>query len=139
MKPLIDKCLSADPAERPKIASIIGTFNTIVYTDNYLKNGQGLIQRILQKLVAYAEKLDHLVVERTLALEDEMRKCDNLLREMLPRYERHHYGQIYHVPLKTLFLNRNFLLSSISTIVEDLRRKNTVVPRSFDLVTILFR
>ncbi|XP_055338422.1 atrial natriuretic peptide receptor 1-like [Paramacrobiotus metropolitanus] len=68
-----------------------------------------LLERIIRRLENYTMELDHQVAVRTIALVDEQRKCDILLREMLPTK---------HI---------------------DLLRKGTVPePETFGLATILF-
>ncbi|XP_055345498.1 atrial natriuretic peptide receptor 1-like [Paramacrobiotus metropolitanus] len=68
-----------------------------------------LLERIIRRLENYTTELDHQVAVRTTALIDEQRKCDLLLREMLPA--KH---------------------------IELLRKGTVPEPETFDLATILF-
>ncbi|XP_055338423.1 atrial natriuretic peptide receptor 1-like [Paramacrobiotus metropolitanus] len=84
--PLIKSCTD-DTATAPAVTNVAGLLRKVKSTLE-LKHGYadnvGLLERILRRLEDYTEELDHQVAVRTIALSDERRKCDLLLREMLP-------------------------------------------------------
>lgn len=50
-----------------------------------VKDHVRLVDKTLRRVKAYAESLEDHVAQRTEELQMEMIKCDNLLREILPR------------------------------------------------------
>ncbi|XP_055339077.1 atrial natriuretic peptide receptor 1-like [Paramacrobiotus metropolitanus] len=78
--PALVKCLSDDAEDRPSVGQLL----KLCFEGLAMKNNEHLIEKIIRRLENYTDELDRLVVLRTMALLDERKKCDILLREMLP-------------------------------------------------------
>ncbi|XP_055353827.1 atrial natriuretic peptide receptor 1-like [Paramacrobiotus metropolitanus] len=78
--PVLVKCLSANPEDRPSVGQLL----KFCFFGLGMKDNENLVERIVRRLENYTDELDRLVVLRTMALLDERKKCDALLREMLP-------------------------------------------------------
>ncbi|XP_055339080.1 atrial natriuretic peptide receptor 1-like [Paramacrobiotus metropolitanus] len=78
--PPLVKCLSNNPEDRPRVVQLL----KLCFEGLAMRNNENLVERIIRRLENYTDELDRLVVLRTMALLDERKKCDALLREMLP-------------------------------------------------------
>ncbi|OQV25796.1 Atrial natriuretic peptide receptor 1 [Hypsibius exemplaris] len=68
-------CLKPNPRERPTALRLVR---------NLARTNSRLLGKIIVRMGAYAEELEEAVVARTLELEEEQRRCDMLLLEMIP-------------------------------------------------------
>ncbi|XP_055338631.1 atrial natriuretic peptide receptor 1-like isoform X2 [Paramacrobiotus metropolitanus] len=103
--PVIRTCTD-DP---PEIATVIQSATQALGVKHNYAEESHLFERILNRLEDYTAELDRQVGARTTALLNERRKCDALLREMLP-----------------------------SKVIELLRKGITPAPEAFDSATIMF-
>ncbi|XP_048238353.1 atrial natriuretic peptide receptor 1-like [Haliotis rufescens] len=104
MLDLMRICWEEIPAFRPN-------FSTIEYSLKKLNKGKvvSLVDQMVHMLSNYADHLEELVDERTIQLEEEKKKTEELLCRMLPR-----------------------------TVAENLKKGKNVEPESFGSVTIFF-
>ncbi|GFO41584.1 guanylate cyclase [Plakobranchus ocellatus] len=79
-KRLVVSCWAEDPLLRPNIKKIASRMRKI----SPLKSN-GVLDNMLALMERYSNRLEDLVSERTLQLEEEKRKTDTLLYRMLPR------------------------------------------------------
>ncbi|XP_052067318.1 atrial natriuretic peptide receptor 1-like [Mytilus californianus] len=77
---LIQRCWAEDPQVRPSVKRVLKTLNTI---SPFKKSN--VIENMIVMMEKYSNQLEELVAERTAQLEDEKRKTDALLYQMLPR------------------------------------------------------
>ncbi|CAC5423157.1 Guanylate cyclase soluble subunit beta-2,Guanylyl cyclase GC-E,Retinal guanylyl cyclase 1,Soluble guanylate cyclase gcy-31,Receptor-type guanylate cyclase gcy-28,Soluble guanylate cyclase gcy-35,Receptor-type guanylate cyclase gcy-4,Guanylate cyclase soluble subunit alpha-1,Receptor-type guanylate cyclase gcy-21,Retinal guanylyl cyclase 2,Heat-stable enterotoxin receptor,Soluble guanylate cyclase 88E,Guanylate cyclase soluble subunit beta-1,Receptor-type guanylate cyclase gcy-13,Receptor-type guanylate cyc len=77
---LIQRCWAEDPQVRPSVKRVLKTLNTI---SPFKKSN--VIENMIVMMEKYSYQLEELVAERTAQLEDEKRKTDALLYQMLPR------------------------------------------------------
>ncbi|XP_063399114.1 atrial natriuretic peptide receptor 1-like [Mytilus trossulus] len=77
---LIQRCWAEDPQIRPSVKRVLKTLNTI---SPFKKSN--VIENMIVMMEKYSNQLEELVAERTVQLEDEKRKTDALLYQMLPR------------------------------------------------------
>ncbi|XP_059142324.1 receptor-type guanylate cyclase gcy-28-like isoform X2 [Physella acuta] len=77
---LIKSCWSEDPTHRPTIKQVLRNMKRM----SPLKM-TGVLDNMLALMERYSTRLEDLVSERTLQLEEEKRKTDTLLYRMLPR------------------------------------------------------
>ncbi|XP_055327366.1 atrial natriuretic peptide receptor 1-like [Paramacrobiotus metropolitanus] len=104
---VIKNCWDEIPQRRKTIQAVR---NEVYFALNIKDRRRGhLMEEILKRLEMYAQTLERDVTSRTHALMSERKKCDDLLREMLP-----------------------------SSVVEQLRAGHTVNSENFDSVTIMF-
>ncbi|CAC5423154.1 Guanylate cyclase soluble subunit beta-2,Soluble guanylate cyclase gcy-31,Soluble guanylate cyclase gcy-35,Head-specific guanylate cyclase,Receptor-type guanylate cyclase gcy-28,Soluble guanylate cyclase gcy-36,Guanylate cyclase soluble subunit alpha-1,Retinal guanylyl cyclase 2,Heat-stable enterotoxin receptor,Soluble guanylate cyclase 88E,Guanylate cyclase soluble subunit beta-1,Guanylate cyclase soluble subunit alpha-2 [Mytilus coruscus] len=101
---LIKRCWAEDPQVRPSIKRVLKTLNAI----NPFKKSN-VIENMIVMMEKYSNQLEELVADRTAQLEDEKRKTDALLYQMLPR-----------------------------KVAEDLKLGKPVKAESFEKVTIYF-
>lgn len=79
----IHRCLDSDPIMRPNIREMQQVAATAFRID--LRREEKLVDRISRRLEIYSESLENEVAVRTENLLMERKKCDNLLREILPK------------------------------------------------------
>ncbi|XP_055350586.1 atrial natriuretic peptide receptor 1-like [Paramacrobiotus metropolitanus] len=104
--PIFSSCWSDDPTRRPDIHRLVNRVTTVLRS--YAK-GSSLTQRIIRRLEAYTDELDHQVAMRTHDLLEERKRCDYLLWAMLP-----------------------------SEVVDELRKGNTPEAAYYTSTTIMF-
>ncbi|XP_038050160.1 atrial natriuretic peptide receptor 1-like [Patiria miniata] len=80
MMELMESCWAEKPTDRPSISRVKSTIQK-------LSGGkaQNLVDNMIGMMEKYADHLEELVNERTQQLEDEKKKTDQLLHQMLPR------------------------------------------------------
>ncbi|XP_055334075.1 atrial natriuretic peptide receptor 2-like [Paramacrobiotus metropolitanus] len=101
----MESCLHHSANERPSVNRLIASLNEAI--DRV--DGGNLMERLIHRLGNYTDELDRQVATRTLQLLDERRRCDVVLREMLP-----------------------------STVIEELRGGTTPKAEMFDSATLMF-
>ncbi|XP_055350630.1 guanylate cyclase 2D-like [Paramacrobiotus metropolitanus] len=79
--PLLTPCRGGDPSELPEFDQLRKNVKLILRP--YAK-ASSLTEKILRRLEAYTDELDSQVAQRTIDLEEERKRCDNLLWAMLP-------------------------------------------------------
>ncbi|XP_041823045.1 atrial natriuretic peptide receptor 1 [Melanotaenia boesemani] len=101
---LMQRCWSEEPSERPD-------FNTIkiLLRKQHRGYGSNILDNLLSRMEQYANNLEELVEERTQAYNEEKRKAEALLYQILPH-----------------------------SVAEQLKRGETVQAEAFDSVTIYF-
>ncbi|XP_072226722.1 atrial natriuretic peptide receptor 1 isoform X1 [Leuresthes tenuis] len=101
---LMQRCWSEEPTERPD-------FNTIkiLLRKQHRGYGSNILDNLLSRMEQYANNLEELVEERTQAYNEEKRKAEALLYQILPH-----------------------------SVAEQLKRGETVQAEAFDSVTIYF-
>ncbi|CAG5136001.1 unnamed protein product, partial [Candidula unifasciata] len=77
---LIKACWAEEPSQRPTIKKVLRKMKRM----SPLKSS-GVLDNMLSLMERYSNRLEDLVSERTLQLEEEKRKTDTLLYRMLPR------------------------------------------------------
>ncbi|KAH9507560.1 Nitrogen permease reactivator protein [Bulinus truncatus] len=77
---LIRNCWAENPTERPNIKRVLNTMKRL----SPLKM-TGVLDNMLALMERYSTRLEDLVSERTIQLEEEKRKTETLLYRMLPR------------------------------------------------------
>ncbi|KAI1286498.1 Atrial natriuretic peptide receptor 1 [Halotydeus destructor] len=78
---MIKSCWEDSPAARPPLDVVKGSFKRLareMATGNFLES-------LLLRMEQYANDLEHLVEQKTAAMLEEKRKCEQLLYEVLPR------------------------------------------------------
>nr|XP_022338373.1 atrial natriuretic peptide receptor 1-like [Crassostrea virginica] len=104
MLKLMRECWDDDWRQRPDFSSIVGYIR-----ENNTEASVSIIDSMIHMLEKYANNLEDLVEERTVALNEEKDKTDRLLYRMLPRL-----------------------------VAEKLKRGEFIVPEAFEAVTIFF-
>ncbi|KAM4549856.1 atrial natriuretic peptide receptor 1 [Fundulus diaphanus] len=101
---LMQRCWSEEPSERPD-------FNTIkiLLRKQHRGYGSNILDNLLSRMEQYANNLEELVEERTQAYNEEKRKAEALLYQILPH-----------------------------SVADQLKRGETVQAEAFDSVTIYF-
>lgn len=100
---LIGQCWSENPSERPSARDALRMLEVV-----YPQKGE-MVDNLITMLEKYSTDLEGIVAERTMELEEEKRKVDELVCRMLPKQ-----------------------------IVEDLKVGRATKAESFDMVTIFF-
>ncbi|OQV12658.1 Atrial natriuretic peptide receptor 2 [Hypsibius exemplaris] len=77
---LIASCLLTDPVQRPDISTVQSRLLTIAGGE-----AKGVADNLISRMSTYAEELEHTVMLRTHELQEEQRKIESLLFELLPR------------------------------------------------------
>ncbi|XP_055357777.1 atrial natriuretic peptide receptor 1-like [Paramacrobiotus metropolitanus] len=80
VKGLANLCKRSPPHERPQINAVQKEFQSITNSKNDL-----IMDYLLRRMEIYANKLETIVHERTVALQKEKELCHQLLLQMLPR------------------------------------------------------
>lgn len=82
LQELIKLCTNQDPRKRPPIRFVKDEFHHIPAVES--KKGENIVDNILARFGAYTVTLEEAVAERTIELKLERKRCDDLLRELLP-------------------------------------------------------
>ncbi|XP_017285209.1 atrial natriuretic peptide receptor 1 [Kryptolebias marmoratus] len=101
---LMQRCWSEEPSERPDFHTI-----KILLRKQHRGYGSNILDNLLSRMEQYANNLEELVEERTQAYNEEKRKAEALLYQILPH-----------------------------SVAEQLKRGETVQAEAFDSVTIYF-
>ncbi|XP_061169478.1 atrial natriuretic peptide receptor 1-like [Saccostrea echinata] len=101
---LMRLCLNEDHRQRPDFNRILNFIR-----ENNIEASVSIIDSMINMLEKYANNLEDLVEERTVALNDEKTKTDRLLYQMLPKL-----------------------------VADKLKRGEVVLPEAFEAVTIFF-
>ncbi|KAM6899683.1 atrial natriuretic peptide receptor 1 [Xenentodon cancila] len=101
---LMQRCWSEEPNERPDFHTI-----KILLRKQHRGYGSNILDNLLSRMEQYANNLEELVEERTQAYNEEKRKAEALLYQILPH-----------------------------SVAEQLKRGETVQAEAFDSVTIYF-
>lgn len=80
---LMQACLDQNPLMRPTAASIYKRSTAMGL------GARSVVELLLHRIQTHANVLEDEVALRTLELQEEMKKVDNLLKEMLPMYGSH--------------------------------------------------
>ncbi|XP_055333898.1 guanylate cyclase 2G-like [Paramacrobiotus metropolitanus] len=102
---VIEASLNPSASERPSAARLLITCTEAMDRTE----GSNFMEKVIRRLGTYTDELDRQVATRTLQLIDEQRRCDLLLREMLP-----------------------------VTVIGELRSGTIPKPEMFDLATLMF-
>lgn len=81
---MIQRCLCSAPSERPNIQELLQGAAAAFQMDDLSREGR-LVDKFVHRLEMYSQSLEEEVRVRTDNLVLERKKCDNLLREILPR------------------------------------------------------
>ncbi|XP_029369285.1 atrial natriuretic peptide receptor 1 isoform X2 [Echeneis naucrates] len=101
---LMQRCWSQDPGDRPDFSTI-----KILLRKQNKGYGSNILDNLLSRMEQYANNLEELVEERTQAYNEEKKKAENLLYQILPH-----------------------------SVAEQLKRGEMVQAEAFDSVTIYF-
>ena len=101
---IIRSCLSGDPAYRPTFKKIVLDLHELTANED-----ESFVDRLITRLEAHSTRLEVIVAEKTVELQEEKNIAEYLLSELLP-----------------------------TSIVKSLKQGKKVEPETFDSVTILF-
>ncbi|XP_055355147.1 atrial natriuretic peptide receptor 1-like [Paramacrobiotus metropolitanus] len=104
---LASRCHHPNPALRPTAKQVLTTIGRLLVPGQ--PTSRNLVESILRRFEAYTLTLNEAVRLKTEELQSERKKCDNLLRELLPR-----------------------------SVVDQLRNRETMVAEYYSCVSIFF-